>query len=71
MIEPRVYIPYANVAVVYFDDIHAKVDIYWDEDRVVIRGGGSGTWHPIERPLSDYDAYEDDMRSWILSLREG
>ena len=65
----RIYTPYPDVTVIYFYDLHAKVDIYWDEDLVIIKQpqylGGR-----LERRLADYDDFEGDMRTWILSLRQ-
>lgn len=67
--EPRVYVPYPNVAVIYFDDIQCKADLYWDEDRVVLKTPFPGK-RKMERRLSEYDEYEGNMRAWILSLRD-
>ena len=67
--EPRVYIPYPNVAVLYFDDIGVKADLYWDEDRVVLKTPFPGK-RRMERTLTEYDEYDGNMRAWILSLRD-
>lgn len=65
----RIYHPSPDITVVFMDDISAKVDIYWTPDKVVIKQpnymGGR-----IEKPLSEYDNFGGDLRTWVLSLRE-
>ena len=65
----RIYHPYPDVAVVYYDDLHAKVDLYFTPDKVVINQpnhlGGR-----VERCLDEYTEFEGDLREWILSLRQ-
>lgn len=65
----RIYHPSLDISVIFMDDINAKVDVYWNDDRVVIKQpqycGGK-----LEKSLSDYDNYDGDMRAWILSFRD-
>lgn len=65
---PRIYVPYSNVAVIYFDDLRAKVDVFWDEDLVRIKMPGL-PMGGVKRPLSEYDAFEGGMHEWLLSMR--
>ena len=65
----RIIHPSLYVSVVFLDDINAKVNIFYEEDKVIIMQpqsyGGK-----LEKSLSDYDNYDGDLRAWVLSFRK-
>ena len=60
--------PTRAVTVVFLDDIYAKVNIWWLENRLCIQQprymGGK-----LQFTLDDYDAFDGDLRQFVLSKR--
>ena len=65
----RIYHPYPDVTVIYIDDLHAKVDVYFGPERVIIKQPGY-LGGRMEKPLQEYIDFEGNMRDWVLSLRD-
>lgn len=64
----RIYGTHPMISVCYIDELRAKVDVYYDSGRIVLKQprylGGK-----IESTLDEYDAFEGDMYEFVLHLR--